>query len=54
MYAQAVDSLVPTAAQVLQLRFNPIAPMAASAEAANAARMARQRAYASLDLPLMP
>ena len=54
VYAQAVDSLVPTAAQVLQLRFNPIAPMAASAEAANAARMARQRAYASLDLPLMP
>jgi flagellar rod assembly protein/muramidase FlgJ len=54
VYAQAGESSVPTAAQVLQLRFNPIAPMAASAEAANAARMARQRAYASLDLPLMP
>lgn len=54
VYAQAEESTIPTAAQVLQLRFNPIAPMAASAEAANAARMARQRAYASLDPPLMP
>jgi flagellar rod assembly protein/muramidase FlgJ len=52
--AQASDPLMPPAAQVLQLRFNSIAPMAASAQAANAARMARQRAYASLDLPLMP
>jgi hypothetical protein len=45
---------MPPAAQVLQLRFNPISPMAASAEASNVARVARQRAYASLDLPLMP
>ena len=52
--AQASDPLMPPAAQVLQLRFNSIAPMATSAQAANAARMARQRAYASLDLPLMP
>lgn len=52
--AQAGDPLMAPAAQVLQLRFNSIAPMATSAQAANAARMARQRAYASLDLPLMP
>jgi len=52
--AQAAEPSMPPAAQVLQLRFNPISPMAASAEASNVARVARQRAYASLDLPLMP
>ncbi|MEI7785325.1 MAG: glucosaminidase domain-containing protein [Betaproteobacteria bacterium] len=54
LLAQAGDAAMAPAAQVLQLRFNAIAPMPASAEAGNAARMARQRAYASLDLPMMP
>lgn len=52
--AQNADPFMPPAAQALQLRWAAIAPMPASAQAANAARMARQGAYASLDSPPMP
>ncbi len=52
--AQNADPFMPPAAQALQLRWAAIAPMPASAQAANAARMARQGAYASLDSPPIP
>jgi len=52
--AQNAEALMPPAAQALQLRWAAIAPMPASAQAASAARMARQGAYASLDSPPMP
>ncbi len=52
--AQNAEALMPPAAQALQLRWAAIAPMPASAQAASAARMARQGAYASLDSPPIP
>jgi flagellar rod assembly protein/muramidase FlgJ len=52
--AQNADPPMPPAAQALQLRWAAIAPMPASAQAASAARMARQGAYASLDSPALP
>ena len=52
--AQNAEALMPPAAQALQLRWAAIAPLPASAQAASAARMVRQGAYASLDSPPMP